>query len=76
MSPGDASYGEPYFYVSPYPAPRSELAPLALGRWHKSGWSGAVLRGSEITAVSDGAEQSVLVGRFIDGAFGTLRQTV
>ena len=55
MSPGDASYAEPYFYVGPYPHPnRDRLRPLgSLGAWHTQGWIGAVLRGSEIAGLDE-----------------------
>ncbi len=45
MSPGDSSYGEPYYYVTPWPYPAAEsLRPLCRGEWHTAGWVGAVLR--------------------------------
>jgi hypothetical protein len=43
LSPGDASYAEPYWYVTPWPYPKSELPALARGTWHRDGWTGAVL---------------------------------
>ena len=52
FSPGDPSYAQPYFYVTPwpYPAPGS-LPPLSSGaRWHEEGWTGAVLLGESIVA--------------------------
>lgn len=48
LSPGDASYAEPYFYVTPSPPP-ADAPPLAVGHWHDQGWFGAVLTGSETT---------------------------
>jgi len=57
LSPGDTSYDEPYFYVTPSPPP-SELPALPLGRWHDQGWLGAVLTGSE-TRGADVAETFV-----------------
>src|SRR5262249_57852622 len=50
LSPGDSSYAEPYFYVSPSPVPKDRSGPaLPVGHWHSQGWFGAVLTGSETT---------------------------
>jgi hypothetical protein len=45
MTPGDGSYADAYWYVTPWPYPASpELPPLdGGGIWHKDGWVGAVL---------------------------------
>lgn len=45
LSPGDGSYDQPYFYVTPWPYPSgTELPSLPSGaRWHTEGWVGAVL---------------------------------
>jgi len=69
LSPGDDSYAEPYFYVGPYPHPRTDrLRPLgSLGTWHTHGWVGAVLRGSEIAAF-DEPRQGDAVRAFADAA--------
>jgi hypothetical protein len=51
LSPGDGSYDEPYFYVTPWPYPKGkDLPPLPLGHWHTEFWTGAVLTGSELAA--------------------------
>lgn len=51
LSPGDGSYDEPYFYVSPWPYPKGkDLPPLPYGHWHTEFWTGAVLTGSELAA--------------------------
>jgi hypothetical protein len=50
LSPGDASYQEPYWYVSPYPYPENrENLPILDGNgfWHTSDWVGAVLTASQ-----------------------------
>lgn len=57
FSPGDSSYNEPYWYVTPWPYPvdKSPLPPLSgNGFWHTQSWVGAVLRGSQL-AVPDRA---------------------
>jgi len=45
LSPGDASYPDGYWYVTPWPYPAvAEWPPLAAGgAWHRAGWLGAVL---------------------------------
>jgi hypothetical protein len=50
LSPGDGSYAEPYFYVTPWPAPDSPTLPAlpAGALWNRSGWFGAVLTGALI----------------------------
>lgn len=48
MTPGDGSYPEPYWYVTPWPYPdaATTLSPLpGHARWHTEGWTGAVLVG-------------------------------
>ncbi len=59
MTPGDASYAQPYFYVLPWPAlPRNELPPLeGGGRWQREGWVGAVLTGEDL--VGSGAAANI-----------------
>jgi len=54
FSPGDGSYDQPYFYVTPWPYPDVEdLPPLAGGaQWHRGGWTGVVLTGERLLAVS------------------------
>ncbi len=51
MSPGDATYAEPYFYITPWPYPEksAELPDLdGSGFWHTEGWAGVVLPVSDI----------------------------
>jgi len=44
MAPGDDSYREPYYYVTPWPYPRDATPPaFPHGAWHTNGWFGAVL---------------------------------
>ncbi len=45
MAPGDGSYPEPYYYVTPWPYPDADvtLPSLTEGTWHRQGWTGAVL---------------------------------
>jgi hypothetical protein len=63
LSPGDASYDEPYWYVSPYPYPDPTRLPDLDGGgfWHTQHWVGAVLRAAQVTeqANADGQQQQV-----------------
>ena len=55
MSPGDESYGQPYFYINPWPhldaADLPELPPP--GHWHTQGFVGAIATGEEILSLTD-----------------------
>ena len=55
LSPGDESYGEPYFYVNPWPHldPADLPPPPGLGHWHTQGFVGAILTGTELLASAD-----------------------
>ena len=45
FSPGDDSYGEPYFYISPWPYPDKSVLPAdpELFQWHTEGFTAAVI---------------------------------
>lgn len=54
MTPGDAGYAEPYWYVTPWPYPRAELlTPLDAGQWHLEDWTGGVLTRADTIATDD-----------------------
>ncbi len=59
MSPGDKSYDEPYWYVSPYPYLKLENLPSLAGHgfWHTEHWLGAVLTASKVTQDSAEAQE-------------------
>ena len=69
LSPGDSSYEEPYFYVTPWPIPAQATLPslAGLGHWHKEGFTGAILLASNIC--SDGSGQQDQVVSFLRSAF-------
>ena len=72
-SPGDEWYGEPYWYVSPYPSPQAPRLPsLDGGFWHTTRWVGAVLRASDYLS-GDGSEQQRCVAAFVDSAIRACR---
>ena len=77
MSPGDASYDQPYMYVTVWPQPDAPLPDLAGGGlWHTEGWTGAVLLGGTITESDNASTQFERVDAFlrsaINAAFGLL----
>jgi hypothetical protein len=59
MSPGDRSYDQPYWYVSPYPYPDTTSLPKLAGGgfWHTQHWVGAVLTASQLTTDSTLAQE-------------------
>ena len=60
FSPGDASFDQPYFYCSPYPAPEAgaSLPPLAVGKWTIDGFTSAILTAEELT--NSGSQQEAV----------------
>lgn len=79
LSPGDQSYAQPYWYVSPWPYPDpSALPPLRTGRWHTEGWVGAILTGEALLARAAPGEEGVVANDFLntahDAAFEALRR--
>jgi hypothetical protein len=74
LSPGDAYYPEPYFYVGPHPYPRIDALPaLGAGHWRRAGWVGAALPGAEVVAAGDAAAQARLVSGFVTDAVAAAR---
>ena len=55
LSPGDAYYDEPYFYVSVYPKPDSASLPRLpkLGHWHTHEFMAAVAAAHQIVAANN-----------------------
>ena len=60
LSPGDTAYHEPYFYVSPWPYPDTNREFPGLkgkGKWHTTGWVGAVLPAVQFWQTENQREQ-------------------
>jgi hypothetical protein len=75
LSPGDSSYDEPYWYVTPWPYPTSADRPaLPSGHWHSEGFVAAILTGSDITASDDAASQRATVDAFLEAAIDGSRK--
>ncbi|MGH6973967.1 MAG: hypothetical protein ACRED6_05005 [Stellaceae bacterium] len=75
LSPGDAWYDEPYFYVSPYPYPAAaRLPPLpSLGHWHTRGFTAAIAPATRVLATRGRQAESVAFLRSaVDGAVAAL----
>lgn len=75
MTPGDGSYQEPYWYVSPWPYPDEWIEPdlEGLGIWHTEGWYGAVLPASRLEADASTETQAAQVGDFLRSAVSACR---
>ena len=75
MSPGDDFYVEPYFYISPWPAPPAAALPdlPKPGHWHTEGFVGAIATAHEVLQQADRRQA---LRRFIDGAVAISRTLV
>ncbi|HZF10209.1 MAG TPA: hypothetical protein VFE33_15580 [Thermoanaerobaculia bacterium] len=78
LSPGDAGdigRPEPYFYVTPWPYPKSPALPSLAGggSWNTEGWLGAVL---EARAFVGGADQEGQVRDFLESAIAAARRLI
>jgi hypothetical protein len=72
-SPGDSSYGEPYWYVTPWPYPESADRPeLPTGHWHSEDFVAAILTGTAMTSEASGQQSSVTA--FLDAAIAGSRK--
>ena len=69
LSPGDESYQEPYFYISPWPYPGlniKRLPKLSVGHWHTEGFVAAVLTGTTLVQEGRGNNQINAVSKFLE----------
>lgn len=76
LSPGDESYAEPYYYVTPWPYPDPANLPKLphSGRWHTEGYVAAIATASRIgelgskrVAVMDFLQSSIACSRELLG---------
>jgi len=76
LSPGDETYAEPYYYVTPWPYPDAGKLPKLppSGRWHTEGYVGAIATASRIgelgskrVAVMDFLQSSIARSRELLG---------
>lgn len=77
LSPGDETIDEPYYYVSPWPAPeRPAWPPLAsAGRWLDGGFVGAVLTRDDLPADDRRDAVDRFLGEATQAAHAVLDQT-
>ncbi|MGI9410735.1 MAG: hypothetical protein ACR2OV_11720, partial [Hyphomicrobiaceae bacterium] len=75
LSPGDLSYAEPYYYVTPWPYPtESQLPSLGpLGRWHRDGFVAAIASADRIVATD---QQHRAVDEFLKRAVGACMEVL
>ena len=70
LSPGDDNYNEPYFYITPWPYPKTGGVTLpglpSGGFWHTNGWVGAILIATEILKYITSEDQHSAVQKFIN----------
>jgi hypothetical protein len=65
MSPGDASYAEPYFYITVWPYPGKDTLPeLTVGKWHTEGFVAAILTASDLIGSGQTKTQAERVHQF------------
>ena len=69
LSPGDSSYAEPYWYVTPWPTPSKALPTLHVGTWHTEGFTAAVFSASK----HDEEHPEPQVSRFLQQAVAACR---
>ena len=75
MTLGDAGIDEPYWFVTPWPAPdTSDLPELEVGEWNTEGWVGAVLPSSAMPGPSEAQQR--LVADFIQGSLAASKQAL
>ena len=76
LSPGDASYNQPYFYVTPSVVNPSMTLPAMKsgGHWHTDGWTGAVLTGDDIVRQGGAGEQAAFVTNWLNEAIEAARR--
>jgi len=70
LSLGDDNYNLPYFYITPYPYPKTENVALpelsSGGFWHTKDWVGAILTAESILKLDSSEEQQNAVEGFIN----------
>jgi len=75
LSPGDDSYAEPYFYVSPYPEPETRRLPALEfgGHWRREGFVGAILPANRLLAEADPEDRGRRAAAFLTAAVAHCR---
>jgi len=68
LSPGDQSYDQPYFYISPYPTPAASAfpEPPSPGHWHTASFVGAAVTATQLLSTD---EPQPAAAQFVEEAF-------
>ncbi|MCB9893425.1 MAG: hypothetical protein H6839_03140 [Planctomycetes bacterium] len=76
MSPGDGSYKQPYYYVTPWPYPDADDLPglPGGGTWHRQGWTGAILTGAKLMSATTAERQVEMLTEFLEGAIAACKE--
>lgn len=77
LSPGDEGKSQPYWYVTPWPAPKADDLPaLDEGRWHTEGWTGAVLDAEDLVRLDEADARARALATFVSSAVAAGRRLV
>ena len=78
LSSGDASYPEPYWYVTPWPRLSTDVLPSlgGNGEWHVDGWVGAVLLGTNNVVAGPGRAQAARAASFLESAISVATRLI
>jgi hypothetical protein len=78
LSPGNGSYAEPYFYVTPHPIADGVQWPELAGGgvWRREGWTGAVLTASKLVAAGDASARRASAHEFLTSAMTGSRAVI
>jgi len=77
LSPGDESYQEPYFYITPWPYPDlnvTRLPKLSVGHWHTEGFVAAILTGTTLLKGGSSDNQINAVSKFLEEGLDQARK--
>ena len=76
ISPGDESYPQPYFYVSPWPYPKDvEWPPIeGEGSWHTDGFTATVLPGSRLLTGDSQEAQAKQASAYLESSIAACRK--
>jgi len=77
LSPGDESYQEPYFYITPWPYPDLNvirLPKLSVGHWHTEGFVAAILTGTTLLQGGSSDNQINAVSKFLEEGLDQARK--
>jgi hypothetical protein len=76
LSPGDADYAEPYWYITPSPELKNaeEAALPQPWRWHTKGWTGLVLPIAKLLDFTTPGQEDEVLARSMDQCLALARR--